>query len=66
MEERQTVCQSDKEKAPKRLDVSKLKQDSKRQDFVDGICKHFYAVELNSGDRIVLRNAEHFSAVDAL
>ena len=37
-------------KIPKRLDVSKLKQDSKRQAFINDICSHLDALEHSSED----------------
>ena len=37
--------------APKRLDVSKLNQDSMRPAFIDDICNHFGAMNLSSEDR---------------
>ena len=38
-------------KVPKRLDVSKLKQDSKRQAFINDICSRLAAMELRSDDQ---------------
>ena len=55
---------------PKRLDVSKLKQDSKRQAFINDICSRLDAVELCSDDPeenwTVLRDTVHSSAMDSL
>ena len=55
---------------PKRLDVSKLKQDSKRQAFINDIYSRLDAVELTSDDpeenRTVFRDTVHSSAIDSL
>ena len=57
-------------KVPKRLDVSKLKQDSKRQTFFNDICSRLDAMELRSDDPeenwIVFRDTVHYSAMDSL
>ena len=57
-------------KVPKRLDVSKLKQDSKRQAFINGICSRLDAMELRSDDPeenwTVFRDTAHSSAMDFL
>ena len=55
---------------PKRLDVSKLKQDSKRQAFINDICSHLDALEHSSEDVderwTVFRDTVHSSAIDSL
>ena len=55
---------------PKRLDVSQLRQDSKRQAFLNDICNHLGAVQLSSEDPeenwTVFRNAVYSLAVDTL
>ena len=55
---------------PKRLDVSKLKQDSKRQAFINDICSRLDAMELRSDDPeekwTVFRDTVHSSAMDSL
>ena len=55
---------------PKRLDVSKLKQDSKRQAFINDIFSSLDAVELSSDDPeenwAVFRDNVHASAMDSL
>ena len=52
-------------KVPKRLDVSKLKQDSKRQALFNDICSQLDAMELRSDDPeenwTVFRDTVHFS-----
>ena len=57
-------------KVPKRLDVSKLKQDSKRQAFISDICSQLDAMELSSDDPeenwTVFRDTIHSSAMDSL
>ena len=57
-------------KVPKRLDVSMLKQDSKRQVFINDICSRLDAMELRSHDReenwTVFRDTVHHSAMDFL
>ena len=57
-------------KVPKKLDVSKLKQDSKRQAFVNDLCSRLDALEHSSGDVdeswTVLRDTVHSSAMDSL
>ena len=56
--------------SPKRLDVSKLNQYSKRQVFITDICNHLGAVQLiledPEGNCTIFRNAVHSSAVDTL
>ena len=56
-------------KVPKRLDVSKLKQDSKRQAFINNICSRLYAIELRLYDSeensTVFRDTVHSSAIDS-
>ena len=55
---------------PKRLDVSKLKQDSKRQVFINDICSRLDAMELCSDDpeenRAVFRDTVHSPTMDSL
>ena len=55
---------------PKKLDVSKLKQDSKRQAFVNNLCSHLDALEHNSEDAdeswTVFSDTIHSSAMDSL
>ena len=55
---------------PKRLEVSKLKQNSKRQAFFDDICSQLDAIELRSDEPeenwIVFRDTVHSSAMDSL
>ena len=57
-------------KVPKRLGVSKLKQDSKRQAFINDICSRLDAMELRSDDPEenwrVFRDTVHSSAMDSL
>ena len=57
-------------KVPKKLDVSKLKQDSKKQAFVSGLCSCLDALEHNSEDVdeswTVFRDTVHSSAMDSL
>ena len=57
-------------KVPKRLDVSKLKQDSKRQAFINDICSRLDAMELTSDDPeenwTVFRDTVHSSAMYSL
>ena len=54
----------------KRLDVSKLKQDDKRQAFISDICSRLDAKELRSDDPeenwTVFRETVHTSAMDSL
>ena len=56
-------------KVPKRLDVSKLKQDSKRQTFINAICSRLDAMELTSDDPeenwTVYGDTVHSSAMDS-
>ena len=55
---------------PKKLDVSKLKQDSKRKTFVNDLCSRLDALEHSSEDVdeswTVFRNTVHSSAMDSL
>ena len=55
---------------PKKLDVSKLKQDSKRQAFVNDLCSRLDALEHSSEDVdeswTVFRDTAHSSAMDSL
>ena len=57
-------------KVPKRLDVSKLKQDSKRQAFINDICSRLDAMELRSNDPeenwTIFRDTVHSSTADSL
>ena len=57
-------------KVPKKLDVSKLKQNSKRQAFFNAICSRLDAMELRSDDPeenwTVFRDTVHSSAMDSL
>ena len=66
----QPVRQSQGKKVPKRSNVSKLKQDSKRQAFIKDICSHLDALEHSSEDVdeswTVFRNTFHSSAMDSL
>ena len=55
---------------PKRLDVSKLKQDSERQRYINDICSRIDALVHNSEDLdenwTVFRDTVHSSAMDSL
>ena len=66
----QPVRRPQDKKVPKRLDVSKLKQESKRQAFVNDICSHLDALEHSSEDVdeswTVFRDTVHSSAIDSL
>ena len=57
-------------KVPKKLDVSKLKQDSKKQAFVNDLCSRLDALEHSSKDVdegwTVFRDTVHSSAMDSL
>ena len=57
-------------KVPKKLNVSKLKQDSKRKAFVNDLCSHLDALEHSSEDVdetwTVFRDTVHSSAIDSL
>ena len=57
-------------KVPKRLDFSKLKQDSKRQAFINDICSRLDAMELRLDDPeenwTVFRDTVHSLAMDSL
>ena len=66
----QPVRRSQGKKVPKKLDVSKLKQDSKRQAFVNDLCSRLDALEHSSEDVdeswTVFRDTVHSSAMDSL
>ena len=66
----QTVRRPQGKKVPKKLDVSKLKQDSKRQAFVNDLCSRLDALEHSSEDVdeswTVFRDTVHSSAMDSL
>ena len=66
----QPVRRPQGKKVPKKLDVSKLKQDSKRQAFVNDLCSRLYALEHSSKDVdeswTVFRDTVHSSAMDSL
>ena len=66
----QSVQRSQGKNVPKRLDVSKLKQDSKRQAFIKGICRRLDALKHSSEDLdenwTVFRVTVHSSAMDSL
>ena len=66
----QPVRQPQGKRVPKKLDVSKLKQDSKRQAFVNDLCSRLDALEHSSEDVdeswTVFRNTVHSSAIDSL
>ena len=55
---------------PKRLDVTKLKQDSKRQAFINDICSRLDAMKLHSDNPkenwTVFKDTVHSSAMDSL
>ena len=55
---------------PKKLDVTKLKQDSKRQAFVNDLCSRLDALEYSSEDVdeswTVFRDTVHSSVIDSL
>ena len=56
-------------KVPKKLDISKLKQDSKRQTFVNDLCSRLDALEHGSDldeSWTVFRDTFHSSAMDSL
>ena len=57
-------------KVPKRLDVSKLKQDSEKEAFINDICSRSDAMKLRSDDPeenwSVFRYTVHSSAMDSL
>ena len=59
-----------RQEGAKILDVSKLKQDSKRQAFVNDLCSHLDALEHSSEavdeSWIVFRDTVHSSAMDSL
>ena len=66
----QPVRRPQGKKVPKKLDVSKLKQDSKRQAFVNDLCSRLDALEHSSEDVdeswTVFRDTVHSSAMDCL
>ena len=66
----QLVRRPQGKKVPKRLDVSKLKQDSRRQAFVNDICSRLDSLEHCSEDVdeswTVFRGTVHSSAMDSL
>ena len=66
----QPVRRPQGKKVPKKLDVSKLKQDSKRQAFVNDLCSRLDALEHSSEDVderwTVIRDTVHSSAMDSL
>ena len=66
----QPVRRPQNKKVPKKLDVSKLKQDSKRQAFVNDLCSCLDALEHSSEDVdeswTVFRDTVHSSAMDSL
>ena len=66
----QPVRRPQAKKVPKKLDVSKLKQDSKRQAFVNDLCNRLDALEYSSEDvdesLTVFRDTIHSSAMDSL
>ena len=63
----QPVRRPQGKKMPKKLDVSKLKQDSKRQTFVNDLCSHLDALEHSSEDVdeswTVFRDTVHSSTI---
>ena len=66
----QPVRRPQGKKVPKKLDVSKRKQDSKRQAFVNDLCSRLNALEHSSEDVdeswTVFRDTVHSSAMDSL
>ena len=66
----QPVRRPQGKKVPKKLDVSKLKEDSKRQAFINNICSRLDALEHSSEDVdeswAVFRDTVHSSAMDSL
>ena len=66
----QPVRRPQGKKMPKKLDASKLKQDSKRQAFVNDLCSRLDALEHSSEDVdeswTVFRDTVHSSAMDSL
>ena len=66
----QPVRRPQDKKVPKRLDVSKLKQDSKRQALINDICSRLDALQHSSEDLdenwTVFRDTIHSSAMDSL
>ena len=66
----QPVRRPQGKKMPKKLDVSKLKQDSKWQAFVNALCSRLDALEHSSEDVdeswTVFRDTVHSSAMDSL
>ena len=65
----QPVRRPQGKKVPKKLDVSKLKQDSKRQAFVNDLCSHLDSLEHISEDVdeswTVFRDTFHSSTMDS-
>ena len=59
-----------RQKVPKKLDVSKFKQDSKRQAFINDLCSRLHALEHSSEDVdeswTVFRDTVRSSAIDSL
>ena len=66
----QPVRRPQGKKVPKKLDVSKLKQENKRQAFVNDLCSRLYALEHSSEDVdeswTDFRDTVHSSAMDSL
>ena len=66
----QLVRRPQGKKVPKKLDVSKLKQDSKMQTFVNDLCSCLDALEHSSEDAdeswTVFRDTVHSSAMESL
>ena len=66
----QPVRRPQGKKVPRKLDVSKLKQDSKRQAFVNDLCSRLDALEHSSEDTdeswTVFRDTVYSSAMDSL
>ena len=66
----QPVRRPQGKKVPKKLDVAKLKQDSKRQAFVNDLCSRLDALEHSSEDVdeswTIFRDTVHSSAMDSL
>ena len=64
----QPVRRPQGKKAPKKLDVSKLKQDSKRQAFVNDLCSRLDEQSSEDVDEswTVFRDIVHSSAMDSL
>ena len=66
----QPIRRSQGEKVPKRLEISKLKQDSMSQAFINDICSRLDVLKHSSEglneNWTVFRDTIHFSAVDSL